>query len=55
MLFFKCKEFFILRTKVITLMRELAERETFMQAFHMVVKDLNTTMGSEGRDSSKES
>lgn len=46
----------MLRTKVITLMRQLAEREKFMQAFHSVVRDLNTSMASEGMmDSSKES
>jgi hypothetical protein len=45
----------MLRTKVITLMRQLAEREKFMQAFHSVVRDLNTSMASDGRDSSKES
>ena len=45
----------MLRTKVITLMRQLAEREKFMQEFHSVVRDLNTSMASEGRDSSKDS
>ena len=44
----------MLRTKVITLMRQLAEREIFMQAFHSVVRELNTSMASEGKESAKE-
>lgn len=42
-LFFKCKEFFILRTKVINLLKAISDREGFMQAFQIVVRELNTS------------
>jgi hypothetical protein len=49
-LFFKCKEFFLLRTKALTLLKSISEREGFMQAFQVIVKDLNTS-GDSSKDS----
>jgi hypothetical protein len=40
-LFFRCKEFFVIRSRLLALLSNINEREQFLESFQVFVKELN--------------
>jgi hypothetical protein len=46
-LFFRCKEFFVIRSRIIKILKLVHTREQFLQSFQRLVKELNTSVEHE--------